>query len=46
MRWTRHEDPTEEKGDMCWNLVGRLEGRRPTGRARPRWKGIMQMKLK
>ena len=29
MRWAGHEDTTEEKGDKCWNLVGReAEGNR------------------
>ena len=45
MRWAGHEDPTEKKGDKCWNLVGRLEGRKPIGRPRRRWNDIIQMKV-
>jgi hypothetical protein len=45
MRWAEHVARMGEKRGAYRILVGRLEGRRPPGRPRRRWKAHIKMDL-
>jgi hypothetical protein len=44
MRWSRHAALMGEKGN-AYSLVGKLEGKRPLGKPRCRWKGNIKIDL-
>ena len=45
MRWAGHVAPMGEERGVYWDLVGKLEGRRPLGRPRRRWVDNIRMDL-
>ena len=45
MRWTVHVVCTGERGGAYKEWVGKVEGKRPLGRSRPRWEDNIKMNL-
>jgi hypothetical protein len=42
MRWAKHVVRIDEKGGLCWVLVGKPEGKRPLGRPGCSWNNNMK----
>jgi hypothetical protein len=45
IRWAEHVACRGEKEDTCWVLVGKLEGKRPFGIHKCRWKDTVKIDL-
>jgi hypothetical protein len=46
MKWAVHVARMGEERKVYWALVGKPEGKRPHGRPRRRWEGIIRRDLK